>query len=124
MGQMIIITVVLTILVAVLSGCVTASVQNESAASEAAPALVQAAPSASESSANIAEKTTDGEGILKGRINNNSVEIVINPKDTLTFKVAGVLEQLQNINDGDLVRFSYKSDEEGQLNINKIEKVH
>lgn len=124
MGQMLIITVVLTILVAVLSGCATASVQTEAVASEPTPAISQAAPSVTESDTKIAAKAIDAEGILKGRIDNNSVEIEINPEDTLAFRVTDVLGQLEGIKDEDLVRFSYESCEGGQLNITRIEKVN
>ncbi|HYE82000.1 MAG TPA: hypothetical protein VEG39_07530 [Clostridia bacterium] len=123
MGQMFIITIVLTVLVAVLSGCATASMQPEAIAPEPTPPVLQIAPTVTEPAAKIAAKAVDAEGILNGRIDNNSVEIEINPEDTLAFRVTDVLDQLEGIKDGDLVRFSYESNEDGQLNITKIEKV-
>lgn len=49
--------------------------------------------------------------------------IKINTEDTLAFRVTDVLDQLKDINDGDVVKFSYEENENGQLNIIKIEKV-
>ncbi|KUO75132.1 MAG: hypothetical protein APF77_01910 [Clostridia bacterium BRH_c25] len=123
MKEMLLITLVLVVLVAVLSGCVKASVEPETEVPEPTKAAEQNTPSNPEPSAKISAKGVDTEGILNGRIDNNSVEIEINPEDTLAFRVTDVLDQLEGINDGDIVKFSYEANENGQLNITKIEKV-
>jgi Cu/Ag efflux protein CusF len=45
------------------------------------------------------------------------------PVDTLAFRVTDVLDQLEGIEDGDLVKFSYKQNDQGQMIITKIEKA-
>lgn len=74
-------------------------------------------------SAKIAAEAEAAEGKLIGRIDNNSVEIQMTPVDTLAFRVSDVLEQLEGIKDGDMVKFSYKLNEQGQFVITKIEKL-
>jgi hypothetical protein len=123
MKKMFIITLVLVILIAALSGCANASVQPEPPVPEPTPAAEQITPSGPESTAKVADKGSDTQGRLNGWIDNNSVEIEINPEDILALRVTDVLDQLKGINDGDMVKFSYETNENGQLNIIKIEKV-
>lgn len=125
MKKMLIITLVLIILVAALSGCAKASLQPENVIPEptaAAESAVTLSPSP-EPSAKIAANGTDVQGKLNGWIDGNSVEIEINPEDILAFRVTDVLDQLKNIKDGDMVTFSYEENENGQLVITKIEKA-
>jgi Cu/Ag efflux protein CusF len=121
MRKMLIITFTLVLLVAVLAGCAKACVQPE--APEPTKAAEQNTQPSPEPSAKIAANGVDMQGKLNGRIDNNSVEIEINPEDTLAFRVTDVLDQLVAIKDGDMVKFSYEANGDGQLNITKIEKV-
>lgn len=123
MKKMLVITLVLVVLVAVLSGCAKASVQPGTIIPEPTAAAEQNTPAKPEPAAKIAADGVDIQGKLNGRIDNNSVEIEINPEDTLAFRVTDVLDQLEGIADGDMVKFSYEANENGQLNITKIEKV-
>ena len=75
------------------------------------------------SSAKLAAEAEDVQGKLNGRIDNNSIEIEITPSDTLAFRVTDVLPQLEGIKDGDMVKFSYKANDQGQMIITKIEKL-
>lgn len=74
-------------------------------------------------SGKIADKATDATGRFNGKIDGNSVEIEMTPTDILAFRSSEVTEQLNGINDGDKVRFSYESNENGQLVIISIEKI-
>ncbi|HWR61628.1 MAG TPA: hypothetical protein VN580_08465, partial [Clostridia bacterium] len=90
----------------------------------AAESAVTLSPSPSPGpSAKLAANGTDVQGKLNGWIDSNSVEIEINPEDTLAFRVTGVIDQLEGIEDGNMVKFSYEANENGQLTITKIEKV-
>jgi Cu/Ag efflux protein CusF len=80
-------------------------------------------PPTGSSSAKLAAEAEDAQGKLIGRIDNNSIEIELTPSDTLAFRVTDVLEQLEGIKDGDMVKFSYKANAEGQMIITKIEKL-
>ncbi len=123
MKKMLIITLALVLLVAVFAGCAKASIQPETPAPQPTIAAEQNTPPSPEPSAKIAADGVDVQGKLNGRIDNNSVEIEINPEDTLAFRVTDVLNQLDDIKDGDMVKFSYEANENGQLNITKIEKL-
>lgn len=129
MKKMFIITLTLMLLVAALSGCVDNSVQPEPAvpAPTSTPTPTQAAgldvPPSPGASAKIAAKGDDVQGKLNGWIDESSVEIEINPEDTAAFRVSNVLDQLKDIEDGAMVKFSYEGNADGQLIITKIEKV-
>lgn len=123
MKKMLVTTLVLLILVAALSGCAKASVQSEDAAPEPTKTEEQNTPPATEPAAKIADKAIDAKGKLNGWIDSNSVEIEITPEDTLAFRVTDVLDQLDGIKDGDMVKFSYEANEDGQMIITKIEKA-
>lgn len=129
MKKMLIITLTLMLLVAALSGCVNKSVQPEPAAATPTPTPTQSAvqdvtPSPNpEPAAKIAAKGDDIKGKLNGWIDENSVEIEINPEDTMAFRVTNVLDQLKGIEDGDMVKFSYEGNADGQLIITKIKKA-
>ncbi|HYF84699.1 MAG TPA: hypothetical protein VEB00_16980 [Clostridia bacterium] len=125
MKKMLIITLSLVLLVAVFAGCAKPAVQTEAPAPQSI-AVGEPNPNTPPSpgpSAKIAVKGVDMQGKLNGRIDNNSVEIAINPEDTLAFRVTDVLDQLDGIEDGDMVKFSYEANGDDQLNITKIEKV-
>ena len=119
------ITLILAMLVTVFAGCSKPAAQPEPAAPTPAPTSApEQNPSPSpEPAAKIADKGTDVQGKLNGWIDNNSVEIEINPEDTLAFRVTDVLDQLKGIKEGDMVKFSYEGNEYGQLIITKIEKA-
>lgn len=128
MKKMLIITLTLMLLVAALSGCVNNSIEPEPATTPTptpTQSVVQdATPSPSpEPAAKIAAKGDDIKGKLNGWIDENSVEIEINPEDTMAFRVTNVLDQLKGIEDGDMVKFSYEGNADGQLIITKIEKA-
>ena len=123
MKKMLIITLSLVLLVAVLSGCAKASVQPENITPEPTKAAEPSPTPSSEPAAKIAANGVDMQGKLNGWIDNNSVEIEINPEDILAFRVTDVLDQLEGIEDGAMVKFSYEANENGQMNITKIEKV-
>lgn len=74
-------------------------------------------------SAKLAAEAEDAQGKLIGRIDNNSIEIELTPSDSLAFRVTDVLPQLEGIKDGDMVKFSYKANDQGQMIITKIEKL-
>lgn len=125
MKKILAITLTLVLLVALFAGCTKAAVQSETPAPQSI-AVGEPNPNTPPSpgpSAKIADKGVDAQGKLNGRIDNNSVEIEINPEDTLAFRVTDVLDQLEGIKDGDLVKFSYEANKDGQLNITKIEKL-
>jgi Cu/Ag efflux protein CusF len=125
MKKILAIALIFMMLAAAFSGCTKPAVQPEPAAPTPAPTTApeQSNPPSPAPSAKIAAKGTDMQGKLNGWIDNNSVEIEINPEDTLAFRVTDVLGQLEGISDGDIVKFSYESNEYGQLNITKIEKM-
>lgn len=124
MKKMLIITLALVVLVAALAGCANNSVQPETPEPQPIAAGEPTPGTNPGSSAKIADKAVDAQGKLNGWIDSNSVEIEINPEDTLAFRVTDVLEQLKGIEDGAMVKFSYEPNESGQLNITKIEKVN
>lgn len=123
MKKMLVITLVLVILVASLSGCVKSSVQPGPDTPDPTPTEAQDTPLNPEPASKIADNGVDIKGKLNGWIDGNSVEIEINSEDTLAFRVTGVIDQLEGIEDGDTVKFSYEANENGQLIITKIEKA-
>ena len=126
MRKMLIITLTLMLLVAALAGCVNNSVQPEPATSPTptpTQPVVQDVTPGPEPAAKIAAKGDDVKGKLNGWIDENSVEIEINPEDTMAFRVTNVLDQLKDIEDGAMVKFSYEGNADGQLIITKIEKA-
>lgn len=115
----------LILLASALSGCSKPAPQP-GMPSPTPTAAVEPSPTPdSAPSAKIATEAVDVQGTLNGRIDENSVEIAINPEDTLAFRVTDVLDQLKDIKDGDKVKFSYSPNPNGngQLNITKIEKI-
>lgn len=82
-----------------------------------------ATPPTGSPSAKLAAEAEDAKGKLNGWIDSNSVEIELTPSDTLAFRVTDVLPQLEGIKDGDMVKFSYKANDQGQMIITKIEKL-
>jgi PBP1b-binding outer membrane lipoprotein LpoB len=123
MKKKLIITLSLVLLVAVLSGCAKTAVQPENVIPEPTKAAEPTAAPSPEPSAKIAENGVDMQGKLNGWIDSNSVEIEINSEDILAFRVTDVLDQMNGIEDGATVKFSYDANENGQLIITKIEKV-
>lgn len=73
--------------------------------------------------AKIMTEAADAQGKLNGWIDGNSVEIQMTPSDAVAFWVADVKDQLEGIKDGDMVKFSYKQNDAGQMVITKIEKI-
>jgi len=123
MRKMFIITLVLVILIAALSGCANASVQPELPVQETIPVEGQTTPSQTEPASKAADEGSVLQGKLNGWIDNNSVEIEINSEEILALRVTDVIDLLKDINDGDMVKFSYEANEYGQLNITEIEKI-
>ena len=109
--------VVLTVLTvaAMLAGCTQANIEQ--------PNATPPTENTDKPAAKIADQAVDAQGKLIGRIDNNSVEIELNPEDTLAFRVSDVLDQLEGIKDGEMVKFSYSPNDQGQLIITKIEKL-
>lgn len=119
MKKALLIVLALITLTAIFTGC-TQPAEDQIAV----PPQENAAPASGEGpSGKMAAEATDAEGKLIGWIDNNSVEIQTTPVDVLAFRVTDVLDQLEGIEDGATVKFSYKLGEQGQLIITKIEKV-
>ena len=123
MKKILVIILTLMLLITVFAGCSKPVVQPEVPTPQPPKAAEQNTPATPGPSAKIAANGVDTQGKLNGRIDNNSVEIEINPEDTLAFRVTDILDQLDGINDGDMVKFSYEANENGQLNITRIGKV-
>lgn len=117
MKKALIITIVLISITALFTACSQPAVQPST------PPAQQQEQSSGNSSAKLAAEAVDAQGKFNGWIDNNSVEIEVTPSDTLAFRVTDVLDQLEGINDGDMVKFSYKANEQGQMIITKIEKL-
>ena len=120
MKKLLVITIVLAITAMLFTGCAQPAPQPEPAPPQdsAAGTVLSGSPAAK-----LASSGVDVQGKLIGRIDNNSVEIEITPSDTLAFRVTDVLEQLEGIKDGDMVKFSYEINAADQMTITKIEKV-
>lgn len=110
-------------LITLFAGCAKPAVQPEATPPVPAANSEQNPPPSPAPSAKIASSGIDTQGKLNGRIDNNSVEIEINPEDVLAFRVTDVIDQLKDIKDGDMVKFTYEANDNGQLNITKIEKI-
>jgi hypothetical protein len=127
MKKILIITVVLAISALMLVACSQPAVQPEDTTPPVENIEQDANTEPSEEptggAAKIAGSAEDAQGTFVGRIDNNSVEIQMTPVDTLAFRVTDVLDQLEDIKDGDQVKFSYESNEYGQMVITKIEKL-
>lgn len=123
MKKILAITFILVLIVTSFAGCAKPAVKPEPDAPEPTAAPEQNTSTGSEASEKIVEKEVDIQGKLNGWIDSNSVEIEICSEDTLAFRVTDVLDQLDGINDGDMVKFSYEANENAQLIITKIEKV-
>jgi Cu/Ag efflux protein CusF len=116
-------TIVLVITAALFTGCTQPKVQPDPVPPQENITAEQNNQPSGNPSAKIAAEAEDAQGKLIGRIDNNSVEIEMTPVDTLAFRVTDVLDQLEGIEDGDLVKFSYKQNDQGQMIITKIEKA-
>jgi Cu/Ag efflux protein CusF len=114
MKKALVITIVLAIMAVLFTAC------SQPAAQPSTPPPVQ---NPGNTSAKLAAEAVDAQGKFNGRIDNNSVEIEVTPSDTLAFRVTDVLDQLEGIKDGDMVKFSYKANDQGQMIITKIEKL-
>jgi Cu/Ag efflux protein CusF len=123
MKKVLIITIVLAITAALFTGCTQPAVQPNPVPPQE---NITADPNNQASGiihAKLAAEAEGAQGKLIGRIDNNSIEIEMTPVDTLAFRVTDVLEQLEGIKDGDMVKFSYNQNAEGQMIITKIEKL-
>ena len=74
-------------------------------------------------SGRIADKATEATGRYTGKIDGNSVEIEMSPTDIVAFRSSEVSEQLNTLEDGDNVKFSYETNEYGQFVLKSIEKL-
>ncbi|MDF2519710.1 MAG: hypothetical protein K0R84_338 [Clostridia bacterium] len=119
------ITLALVTLTAIFTGCTQPAEQPDTAAPQenAAPAPAPTDQPSGDAVEKIAPEAKEAEGKLNGWIDNNSVEIQMTPSDAVAFRVSDVLDQMEGINDGDKVKFSYIQNEQGQMVITKIEKV-
>ncbi len=115
----------LIVVISLLAGCSKPAYQQGDPIPPDLTAIHQSElPDSGAPSAKITAEADDAQGKLIGWIDANSVEIEMTPTDTLAFRTAEVLEQLEGISDGDLVKFSYTHNESGQLVISKIEKMN
>ena len=119
MKKILVITIVLAITAALFVGCTQPAAQPE------APPTGNIEPTKLPS-AKIAGEAEDVQGKFIKIIDNDGVqfaEIELNPEDTVAYGAADVVNQLVGIKEGDTVKFSYKTNDSGQLVITKIEKV-
>jgi PBP1b-binding outer membrane lipoprotein LpoB len=123
MKKLLAVTLIIAMLIAVFAGCAKPVEQPEPSAPEPAKTEEQNVTSGTESPEEDTSIKSDVQGTLNGRIDNNSVEIEMNPEGPLAFRVTDVLDQLDGINDGDIVKFTYVKNENGQLNVTKIERM-
>lgn len=126
MKKLLAITLALVILAAIFTGC--AQPAKEQILVPPLPPQENVKPETNNQSndntnAKIVTEAIDAQGKLNGWIDNNSVEIQMTPSDAVAFWAADVLDQLKGIKDGDMVKFSYKQNEQGQLVITKIVKL-
>ncbi|MDF2591936.1 MAG: hypothetical protein K0S75_1402 [Clostridia bacterium] len=123
MKKALIIVMVVATMAALFTACSQPAVQPNPVPPQENITAEPSTPPTGSSSAKLAAEAEDAQGKLIGRIDNNSIEIELTPSDTLAFRVTDVLEQLEGIKDGDMVKFSYKANAEGQMIITKIEKL-
>ena len=123
MKKAFIIVMVVVSMMALFTGCSQPTPQPNPVPPQENITPEPSTPPAGNPSAKLMAEAEDAQGKLIGRIDNNSVEIELTPSDTLAFRVTDVLPQLEGIKDGDMVKFSYKANAEGQMIITKIEKL-
>jgi Cu/Ag efflux protein CusF len=123
MKKVLIITVVLAMTTTLFAACTQPAVQPDPVPPQENIITEPEKQPGENTSAKLAAEEVDVQGKLNGWIDNNSVEIEITPSDTLAFRVTDVLDQLEGIKDGDMVKFSYKANDQGQMIITKIEKL-
>ncbi|MDF2530708.1 MAG: hypothetical protein K0Q65_289 [Clostridia bacterium] len=123
MKKALIITVVLAITTTLFTACTQPAVQPDPVPPQENVATEPGSQPSGNSSAKLAAEAKDAQGTLNGWSDNNSVEIEITPSDTLAFRVTDILDQLEGIKDGEMVKFSYKANDQGQMIITKIEKL-
>lgn len=126
MKKILAITLALVALAAIFTGC--AQPAKDQILVPPLPPSQNVTPAANNQSndnatAKIVTEATDAQGKLNGWIDENSIEIQMTPSDAVAFWVADVKSQLEGIKDGDMVKFSYKQNDQGQMVITKIEKL-
>ena len=122
MKKVLVITIVLAISVALFTACTQPSVQPSPVPPQE-DVTVEPNPPSGDTTVKIAASAEDAQGKLNGWIDNNSIEIEMTPGGPNAFRVTDVMDQLKGIKDGDMVKFSYKANDQGQLIITKIEKL-
>lgn len=128
MKKFLVITIVLAVTVGLFSACTKPAVQPNTIPPQtvepvAPPVTPPVTPPVVEPSAKLPAEAVDVQGKLNGWIDSNSVEIELTPGGPNAFRVTDVLEQLKGIKDGDMVKFSYKANNQGQMIITKIQKL-
>jgi Cu/Ag efflux protein CusF len=123
MKKVLFLTIVLAISVALFTACTQPAVQPNPVPPQENITAEPTTPPSGNPSAKLKAEAEDAQGKLNGWIDNNSVEIELTPSDTLAFRVTDVLPQLEGIKDGDMVKFSYKANDQGQMIVTKIEKL-
>jgi Cu/Ag efflux protein CusF len=106
----------------IFTGCAQPAKQPAAAAPQETAAPAQNGEPKDGAAGKIVTEAVDAKGKLNGWIDGNSVEIQMTPSDATAFWVADVKDQMEGIKDGDMVKFSYKQNEQGQMVITKIEK--
>ena len=124
MKKALVITIVVLSFAVLFTGCTKAATELTSLPPEQQNSETPVVPATPDKpAAKVAAEAQDAQGKLNGWIDGNSVEIEMSPEDVLAFRVTDVLEQLKGIEDGATVKFSYSLNENGQMNITKIEKA-
>jgi Cu/Ag efflux protein CusF len=123
MKKVLAITIILVVTVALFTACTQPKVEPNPVPPQENITAEPGIPPSDNPSSKLTAEAEDAQGKLNGWIDNNSVEIELTPSDTLAFRVTDVLEQLEGIQDGDMVKFSYKANDQGQMIITKIEKL-
>lgn len=122
MKKILAITFALVTLTAIFTGCTQPKPQPVATPPQETAAPVSSDQPSGGTSAKIVTEAVDAEGKLNGWIDGNSIEIQMTPSDAAAFRVTDVLSQMEGIKDGDMVKFSYKQNDSGQMIITKIEK--
>lgn len=122
MKKILVIILALVTLAAIFTGCTQPAPQPI-----AVPPQENVTPAPNDkpgdgTSAKIVTEAIDAEGKLNGWIDGNSIEIQMTPSDAVAFRVTDVLSEMEGIKDGEMVKFSYKQNDQGQMIITKIEK--